>query len=222
MVSKIQQTLLSMQDEEYRKFHTKIVTDTRYEIIGVRLPDMRNYVRQLIKEKETPVFEDHYYEEVLIHGLYIAGSKVPFEEKIVMIEDYLPLIDNWAICDSFVSSLKQIRKNRELYYPYVKKYLASDEEFIQRYGLVVLLNHYIDDAYLEDLYDIIRTENYNGYYSLMAGAWLLSYLFMFYFDETVSFVKETELDDFIKKKGIRKALDSYRLSDQQKALLRSL
>ena len=115
-----------------------------------------------------------------------------------------------------------IKKHKEEYYPYVLKYLASDKEFIQRYGLVVLLDYSIEDKYLDELYRIIKEERYNGYYSMMAGAWLLSYLFMFYFDRTVEYVKNTQLNDFVRKKGIRKALDSYRLSDEQKLLLRSL
>ena len=211
-----------MKDEEYRDFHLRIVGDTKYEIIGIRLPKIRQLTKQLLKEKQDIVFEDHYYEEVLLHGLFIAGYKCPFDEKITMIERYLPLIDNWAICDSFVSSLKEIRKHSDEYYPFILKYLDSEEEFIQRYALVVLLNHYINDSYLNELYRIIREEKYNGYYSLMAGAWLLSYLFMFYFDETLIFVKENTLDDFIMKKGIRKALDSYRLNLKQKEILRSL
>lgn len=211
-----------MKDEEYRDFHLRIVGDTKYEIIGIRLPKIRQLTKQLLKEKQDIVFEDHYYEEVLLHGLFIAGYKCPFDEKITMIEGYLPLIDNWAICDSFVSSLKEIRKHSEEYYPFILKYLDSEEEFIQRYALVVLLNYYIDDSYLNELYRIIREEKYNGYYSLMAGAWLLSYLFIFYFDETLIFVKENTLDDFIMKKGIRKALDSYRLNLKQKEILRSL
>ena len=222
MVSKIQQQLLPMKDEEYRDFHLRIVGDTKYEIIGIRLPKIRQLTKQLLKEKQDIVFEDHYYEEVLLHGLFIAGYKCPFDEKITMIERFLPLIDNWAICDSFVSSLKEIRKHSDEYYPFILKYLDSEEEFIQRYALVVLLNFYIDDSYLNELYRIIREEKYNGYYSLMAGAWLLSYLFMFYFDETLIFVKENTLDDFIMKKGIRKALDSYRLNLKQKEILRSL
>ena len=222
MVSKIQQQLLPMKDEEYRDFHLRIVGDTKYEIIGIRLPKIRQLTKQLLKEKQDIVFEDHYYEEVLLHGLFIAGYKCPFDEKITMIERFLPLIDNWAICDSFVSSLKEIRKHSDEYYPFILKYLDSEEEFIQRYALVVLLNFYIDDSYLNELYRIIREEKYNGYYSLMAGAWLLSYLFMFYFDETLIFIKENTLDDFIMKKGIRKALDSYRLNLKQKEILRSL
>lgn len=211
-----------MQDLKYRDFHQNILGQTRYELIGIRVPLLRDYARKLIKEKEELIFEEKYYEEVLIEGFCIAYAKDPFEDKIDIIENFLPKIDNWAICDSFVSSLKQIRKNKELYYPYVQKYLESNEEFIQRYALVVLLNYYIDDEYLQDLFRIIKDQPYCGYYVKMAGAWLLSYLFMFYYEETLQFVQNEMIDEEVRKKGIRKALDSYRLSTEQKDQLRRL
>ncbi len=211
-----------MKDEEYCHFNSKIIGETRYELIGVRLPDLRNYAKKLLKKADKPVFEDRYYEEVLLHGIYIAGYKCDFERKIEMIEDYLPLIDCWGICDSFVTSLKQIKKNRSTYYPYVLKYLSSEEEFIQRYALVVLLDHYMTDEYLSEEYRIIKEQRYSGYYSIMAGAWLLSYLFIFHFEETLRYVKEEKINEEVRKKGIRKALDSLRLNDSQKKILRSL
>ncbi|MBQ3294980.1 MAG: DNA alkylation repair protein [Erysipelotrichaceae bacterium] len=221
MISKLHSDLKPLKDEKYREFQLGIVS-SKYPLIGIRLPDLRNLARDLLKKKEEPEFLDQYYEEVLLHGFYIAGKKCPFKEKIGLIEDFLPLIDNWAICDSFVSSLKDIKKNRETYYPYVKKYLKSDEEFIQRYALVVLLNHYLCDEYLDDLYTIIKKQKYKGYYSEMAGAWLLSFLFMNHFERTVDFIRNEKLNETVRKKGIRKALDSYRLSSDQKDLLRSL
>lgn len=221
MISEIHSTLLALKDDKYRDFQLKLIS-SKYPIIGVRLPDIKAYAKKLLKEEKRPVFKDKYYEEVLLHGLYIARYKCPFDEKIQMIEDYLPLIDNWGICDSFVCAIKDINKHKDEYYKYVKKYLKSDEEFIQRYGLVVLLDYYIEDKYIEDLYRIIKKQKYKGYYSKMAGAWLLSYLFMFYFEDTVDYVSNNRIDDFVYKKGIQKALDSYRLTDKQKKLLRTL
>ena len=221
MVNKIHSDLRAMEDKEYRDLNLKIA-NTSYPSIGIRMPELRAYAKKLLKQEKEPVFEDKYYEEVLIHGFYVAGKKEPFEEKIKKIEAFLPLIESWSICDTFVSSLKDIKKHREEYYPYVLKYLSSDEEFIQRFGLVVLLNYYIDDQYYPDLKRIVKEEDYHGYYSEMAGAWLLSYMFMKFFDETLAFVKTGELNEIVRKKGIRKALDSYQISDEEKAILRSL
>ncbi len=221
MISQIHSDLISMQDKKYRDFNISILGETSYDVIGIRIPQLRAYAKELLK-KDNVVFKDKYYEEVLVHGFYIAGKRCDFKTKIKMIEEYLPLIDSWGLCDSFVSSLKDIKKNKEYYYKYVLKYLKSNKEFYQRYGLVVLLNYYINDNYLNDLYKIIKTQKYKAYYSKMAGAWLLSYLFMFYFDETVKFVINNNIDEFVYKKGIQKAKDSYRLSKKQKDILRTL
>ena len=221
MISQIHQHLLDMKDEKYREFHIKLVS-SKYPIIGIRIPNIRNYAKKLLKDDKKPVFKDYYYEEVLLHGIYIAGLKCGFSEKIKLIDDYIVLIDNWGICDSFVSSLKDIKKHREEYYPYVKKYLKSKEEFIQRYALVVLLNHYMVDEYRDDILNIIKNQKYKEYYSKMAGAWLLSYMFMFYFEETIDYLNNNIIDDFVYKKGIQKALESYRLNKEQKKLLSSL
>ena len=211
---------MAMKDDRYRDFSSKII-NTSYPVIGVRMPDLRAYAKTLSK-KEDVIFEDVYYEEVLLHGIYIVSRKVPFKQKVREVEQFLGKIDSWGICDSFVPSFKEIKKHKEEYYPELLKYLESDEQFTQRYALVVLLDYYIEDAYLDELYRILKQENYHGYYSRMAGAWLLSYLFMFYFDRTLNYVRNNELDGFVYKKGIRKALDSYRLSSDQKEILRRL
>ncbi|MBQ1483620.1 MAG: DNA alkylation repair protein [Erysipelotrichaceae bacterium] len=220
MINKIHSDLMAMKDDRYRDFSSKII-NTSYPVIGVRMPDLRAYAKTLSK-KEDVIFEDVYYEEVLLHGIYIVSRKVPFKQKVREVEQFLGKIDSWGICDSFVPSFKEIKKHKEEYYPELLKYLESDEQFTQRYALVVLLDYYIEDAYLDELYRILKQENYHGYYSRMAGAWLLSYLFMFYFDRTLNYVRNNELDGFVYKKGIRKALDSYRLNSEQKEILRRL
>ena len=220
MINKIHSDLMAMKDDRYRDFSSKII-NTSYPVIGVRMPDLRAYAKTLSK-KEDVIFEDVYYEEVLLHGIYIVSRKVPFKQKVREVEQFLGKIDSWGICDSFVPSFKEIKKHKEEYFPELLKYLESDEQFTQRYALVVLLDYYIEDAYLDELYRILKQENYHGYYSRMAGAWLLSYLFMFYFDRTLNYVRNNELDGFVYKKGIRKALDSYRLNSEQKEILRRL
>ena len=222
MLSKIQSDLLKMQDRKYHDFHIKLVKDTKYEIIGIQVPRLRKYARDLLKTKDKPVFKDRYYEEVMVEGFYLAGIKETFIEKIKRIDKFIYKIDNWGICDSFTSSLKIIKKNREEYFPYIKKYLKSDKEFIQRYALVCLLNHYVVSQYYEDIYNILLNTNYHGYYSKMAGAWLLSYMFMFNYDETLKFVTNKKIDEFIYSVGIQKALDSYRLDRNKKDQLRKI
>ena len=222
MISKIHQHLLSLQDQKYRDFSSKIILQKDYPMIGIRLPELRKYAKELMKENSIPNFQDKYYEEVLLHGLCIGLYKCDFPLKIRLIEDFLPLINDWGICDSFIPSLKDIRKHLDEYLPYVKKYLKTDMEFYQRFSFVVLLDYYRDIRYLKEIFRSIRATKYNGYYSRMASAWLLSYMFMFFYDEAKEFVKENRIDKDVLLKGIQKAIDSYRVNEKQKDELRKL
>ena len=211
-----------MKDEKYREFQSGLIPVTRYPLIGVRMPQIRSLSKELLKSDWQVQLKDEYFEEVLLRGLCIGGCHFDWEKKKQMIEDYLPFIDNWAICDTFVSSLKEIRRHREDYFPFLQRCLLSDEEFLQRYALVVLLDHYLTDEYIDRLYTILKTQEFHGYYSKMAAAWLLSYLFIQYFDRTLEYVKNNTIDEFVYKKGIQKALDSYRLDQDQKKVLKEL
>ena len=222
MLSKIQSDLLTMQDVKYREFNKKLVKDTKYEIIGVQVPKLRKYAKDLLKYESKPIFKDKYYEEVMVEGFYLSSIKESFEDKIKTIDRFIYKIDNWGICDSFTSSLKIIKKNRNEYYPYIKQYLKSDQEFIQRYALVCLLNHYLIPEYYNDIYKIIKTTKYHGYYSQMAGAWLLSYMFMNNYDKTIKFINENKINKLVYDVGIQKALDSYRLDKNKKNQLRKI
>ena len=222
MISKIHQHLLSLQDQKYRDFNSKIILQKDYPMIGIRLPELKKYAKELMKENRIPKFQDKYYEEVLLHGLCIGLYKCDFPLKIRLIEDFLPLINDWSICDSFIPSLKDIRKHLDEYLPYVKKYLKTDMEFYQRFSFVVLLDYYRDIRYLKEIFRSIKATKYNGYYSRMASAWLLSYMFMFFYDEAKEFVKENRIDKDVLLKGIQKAIDSYRVNEKQKDELRKL
>lgn len=223
MLSSIQKELFKLQDKEYQVFSKRLIK-TKYPIIGVRMPAVKNYSKKLIAE-ETPLakYKDKYHEEILLHGYAIAKSKTDIEEKCKLIDKYIPIFDNWASCDSFIMSLKFIPKNKEYYYKYLKKYLKSNKEFIQRFALVCLLDYYVQDKdYLDDILKIIKTEKYKGYYSKMAGAWLLSYCLIFYYDKSYDFITTTKIDDFVYKKGIQKTIDSFRVSKSRKKILRTL
>lgn len=222
MLSNIQRYLFSKQDKKYVEFISSLCNTCKKPMIGVRLPILREYAKQLAKQDKEVTFKDEYFDEIMLHGFYIAYRKTDFITKCKQIDEFVPLIDNWSVCDSFASTLKFIDKNRDEYYPKINKYLKSKKEFYQRFGLVVLQDHYVNDEYLDEIFRILMSVKYNGYYSLMAGAWLLSWCFIFDFKKTLDFVKHNSLDEFVYKKGIQKSLDSYRVSDSDKQTLRKL
>lgn len=222
MLSSVQKYLLANKDEKYKEFNHSLCNTSKFPMIGVRLPIIRAYAKELLTEDKDIEFKDESFEEVMLHGLYIAGKKNDFKTKCKEIDSFIPLIDNWSVCDSFVTSLKFIQKNRKEYYPKLNKYLKSKKEYYQRYGLVVLLHYYVNDEYIDEVFNILKTVKYNGYYSLMAGAWLLSWCFIYQYDKTLLFVKHNKLDDFVLNKGIQKTIESYRVSDKNKQTLKKL
>ncbi|MDO4197539.1 MAG: DNA alkylation repair protein [Erysipelotrichaceae bacterium] len=210
-------------EEEYRKFSLKLMK-TGYPVYGIRSARIRNFSKELSKTVTDPdSIEPLSHEEILIRGYLISYVKRDFKEYRKLSHEHLSYLDNWSTCDSFVSGAKWIKKYKDEYYKDILKYTKSNKEYYQRYGLVVLLSYYMEDKYINDILDIVRdTDYHNRYYDEMAGAWLLSYCFMYYFDKTYEYVLNNRINISVCKKGIQKGLDSYRISDNNKNLLRAL
>lgn len=219
--------LKQYQDLNYQKFQSKICP-TNYEIIGVKIPLIRKITKDLLKnyryEEIISFLDYHYFECILIKLFSIAYIDIPFLDKVSLIEKTLPLIDNWALCDTFVSSLKFIKEYREDYLLYIKKYLKSNQEFTLRFAIVVLLNYYLDDAYYEEVLNILVNINSNYYYVNMAISWAYSLLFIKYYEATLNFFTKNKdsIKPWIYNKSIQKACESYRLTQYQKEQLKSL
>lgn len=215
--------ILENSEDNYRQFSEKLIYSD-YPINGIRMNKIKDFSKKMVKENpDIETYVPDTYEEVLIRGYIISYTKRDFKEYKKLAHSHLKYMDNWSSCDSFVSGSKWIKKYKKEYYKDILKYCSSDKNYYQRYGLVVLLSYYMEKEYLNDIFDVLRNSDYHEYYySLMAAAWLLSYCFIFFFDETLNFVKDNKLHDFVYKKGIQKALESYRVSDNNKLILRSL
>lgn len=214
--------LKSLQDIEYKKFHQKLTT-TKYEIIGIRVPILRSIAKEIIKTNYKKFLNDvgsTYYEEVFIEGLVIAS--LPEEDLFFYLPTYINKIDNWAICDSFCNSLKFIEKDPDKYFDYFKNYLTSKEEFKIRVGLVVLLNFYVQEKYLKDIFDLIDNIKIDKYYVNMASAWLLAEMYIKYPNETLEYLKRSKVNNFTFNKTISKICDSYRISKEEKERLKKM
>ncbi|MBQ9314802.1 MAG: DNA alkylation repair protein [Clostridia bacterium] len=227
MKNKIEKELFKMADETYAEFHRGIVNDD-IPIIGVRLPKLREYAKSLSK-KDTLEFlleniKEDYYEEILLKGILIGlYPKLSFEEVKKYIQYYVPKIRNWALCDSFCSSLKITKKYKSEIWKTIEGYLKSSKEFDVRFALVMILNYYIEDEYIKDIFKIINHVTVDEYYTKMANAWLISYCFIKYYDETLEFYQNNcQIDTWTYHKGIQKAIESYRLTKEQKDELKKL
>ena len=224
MENKIRQDLFSMQDLKYKEFHGSLCPDMD-NIIGVRIPKLREYAKELYKcnNLKDIKIEDKYYEELVIQGILIGfQTKAPIEEVIKQVEEFIPKINSWAVCDTFCAGLKITKKYQTEMFKVIKEYLKSKQEYEVRFAIVMLLDYYINDQYIAQVLQILNNISLDKYYVQMANAWALSICLIKYYNKTLEFLKTTKIDDFTYNKGIQKTIESYRITKEQKDYLRTL
>ncbi len=224
----IRQHIFSLKDDKYREFHRGLVPgeDT---MIGVRVPVLRQYAKELYREYDgsggslIELIGDDYYEEIMLQGMIIGlQKKIGMDKLFRQIDGFVPKIKNWAVCDVFCAGLKQVKKYPEETYEFLQKYLSSQQEYFIRFGLVMLLDYYVNEEYLAGVLKTTEKITHEGYYVKMAAAWLISVCFVKFYDETKAFMKGCSLDDFTYNKALQKARESLRITTEQKDELKGM
>lgn len=223
----IEKELLDMQDLKFKNFHSKLVLSSSEEIIGVKIPVLRKYVKDLLEkyDREDLIknIPENYYEEIMLKALLIGSNKTDFDKAIIEIKSFLPKINNWAVCDTFCAGLKITKKHKEEMFKFINSFLNSKHEYEKRFMLVMILDYYVEEEYLDRIFKIFEKIPKNDlYYVQMANAWAISICLIKYYDETYKFLLKADLDDFTYNKAIQKAIESYRISDDKKEVLRKL
>lgn len=225
MKQKIKEKLFTLSDKKFHDFHSALCPGTN-NIIGIRVPVLRDYAKEIYKEKDwkktIKEIDNEYYEEIMLQGMLIGQSKDDINIIIRYVEDYVPKIDNWAICDTFCAGLKITKKYKKEMWKVVKKYLKSKNEFEIRFAVVMILNYYIGDEYLQEIYKMLGNIKNEDYYVKMAVAWAISVCLIKYYDETIAYLKNANINDWTYNKAIQKAIESYRISDERKEELRKM
>ncbi len=223
MQNLITEQLFANQDLEYRTFSQKLIPDTNYPIIGVRVPKIKQIAKNLLNDDaliETFLSSKHkYYEEYFLHGILIAKSN-DLNLSISRLEDFLPLIDNWAVCDSTVAAFKIVKKNKAFIFNKITSWLNFKNPYATRFVFVLLLNYYLDDEYIDKVLTLVCKLEYNHYYINMAFAWLISVALVKNYDRTIPLIKSKKLPKFIQNKSIQKAIESFRIDDNKKNYLK--
>lgn len=212
--------LISMQDIEYKNFQKNLV-QTNYEIIGIRVPVMRSIAKSICKTDIIKFLnnkESNYFEDIFIRGLIIASikDKELLKKKII---EFSFFIDNWAINDSFSSSLKIIKKNKEEFFSLINQLISLKTTYSIRLALIMLLDYYVEDDYIDKIFDILDSIKSEEYYINMAKAWLLCDCFIKQKSKTLLYLNNNELDKFTINKAISKMRDSYRVSKEDKEMI---
>ncbi len=224
MTSKIREDLFKYQDLAYRDFHSRLVPALdKNTIIGVRTPVLKKYAKNISRHFNIGSFLSDlphvYYEENNLHAFIIASIS-DFELCIDALNSFLPYVDNWATCDGLRP--KCFARNKDRLLPITIGWINDERTYIRRFGILVLMNFYLDDCFDENFHRIISSISSEEYYVKMMVAWYFATALVKQYDKTVIVLENKLLDKWTHNKTIQKAIESYRISDVIKDYLRTL
>ncbi len=221
---KVSERLMEFRDEKYRDFQSKLVPNIpKSSIIGVRTPDMKNVAKEFFGTEEGEAFlkevPHNLYEENMIHIFMVSMIK-DFDKCAKGIEAFLPYVDCWPVCDQ--SSPKAFKKDHERLLPLIKKWIASDHVYTARYGMRMLMNEFLGEDFKAEYLELVASKKGEDYYLKMMAAWYFATALAKQYDAAVRYIEERRLDPETHRMAIQKAVESFRVSDEHKAYLKSL
>lgn len=215
----VKEELLLNQDMKYKEFMLKLLpTISEDKMIGVRIPTLRKIAKKLVNND----FGWDFYEEIMLHGFIIGYGKFTFNERLDLLDEFVPMIDNWSVCDSVASTLKFINNNKIEFLDYLKKFMYSKNEYELRFAVVILMDYYLDDDYIDFCLNFFKNVKSSYYYVNMAVAWALSAAFVKYQDKVLTIIKNNELSVEVHNMTISKISDSLRIDKDEKEMIKTL
>lgn len=196
-------------------------------MLGIRIPQLRKLAQKIIKEASLEEciqsIDNKYFEETILQGLVIAYGKDTFENKKSKIKEFIPKIDSWAICDTFVPTLKIKDRELENAWEFILNYINSDKEFEVRFAVIMMMDYFIIDKYVDNVIGLLDNVKNNGYYAKMGIAWCLAEIGVKYNEKLLKYLKgKNNLDKFTYNKTLQKMIESYRISKEQKIILKGM
>jgi 3-methyladenine DNA glycosylase AlkD len=220
----IKEQLLELSEPAYQTFSAALIP-TINNVMGVRLPELRKLAKQLVKDDWRSYLqnaENEYFEEVMLQGMVIGYLQTDVEEILRYVAEFVPKIDNWSVCDSFCIGLKFTKANKERVWEFLQPYLASNQPYEIRFGVVMLLDFYIEDEYIDRVLSLLDSVEREDYYVKMAVAWAISICFVKLPAPTMSYLENHSLDVFTYNKALQKITESYRVDQDTKKMIRSM
>ena len=222
-MSSINEELFNLQDIKYRDFQIKLIpTRDPDTIIGIRTPDLRKLSKRIVKEDYKSFLDElphKYFDENQLHAFIISELK-DYDECINYINKFLPYVDNWATCDQM--SPKIFKKHIDKLIVQIKKWIKSKETYTIRFGIGMLMQYYLDDEFKKDYLELVSNIKSNEYYVNMMIAWYFATALAKQYDATIPYIENHKLDKWTHNKTIQKAIESYRITNEQKDFLRTL
>ena len=220
----LREYLYEAVDEKYREFHSSLCPNVN-DILGVRIPKLREIAKTIAKDNPIEFLEKYvceFYEEKMIYGLVIGYMKSDLETRIKYLNKFVPMIDNWAVCDCACSTYKFTQKNMEEMFEYIKKYVFSNKEFEVRFACIMLMDYFLIDEYIDEVFQIFNNIKLDKYYVEMAIAWAISEAFIKNEKKTREFLANNTLSVNTFNKALQKIIESNRVDDKTKDEMRKM
>lgn len=222
----IREQISVLAEPSYKQFSAKLLPGTE-RIAGVRLPLLRKLAKQVVKkdwrgylEQALTGSEAEWFEEIMIQGMIIGYAPMTPEERFSYLDKYILKIDNWSVCDSVCATMKFAKEYQSETWDFLQSYVSGKEEYGIRFAVVMYINYYINEAYLEKVLEQIDKIEHSAYYVKMAVAWAVSMCYVFSTKKTENYLKTCSLDDFTYNKAIQKIIESRQVDEKEKEKLK--
>lgn len=213
----IETKLFALQDAAYRDFQRKLIPNLDPgTIIGVRTPALRQMAKSLTTEDLGPL-PHRYFEENQLHAFILSREK-DFDTLIQALDAFLPYVDNWATCDQMTPVC--FRRNRQALLPHIRRWLASEHPYTVRFGIKMLMDHFLEDDFSAAYPDWVAGIASDEYYVRMMQAWYFATALAKQFEAVLPYIAEGRLERWTHNKAIQKSLESYRIPQENNEILK--
>ena len=224
MEDRIKQKLFELKQQNLKEFTSKLIPNVDSKnILGIKIPLLRNLAKELYKEYDCNSFLQNlphvYHEENHLHAFMIEQVK-DYDECLKLTEAFLPYVDNWAVCDCFKPTV--FKRNKKKLLLEIKKWITSEHTYKIRFAISMLLTHYLEDEFEPSLLEMVANVNSQEYYVKMVVAWYFATALAKQWDSSIKYLQNKRLSDWVHNKTIQKAIESFRITKEQKEYLRTL
>ena len=224
ITEEIRERLFQLQDEKYRDFQSKLIPNLEASVmIGVRTPELRKLSREMVRRENIGEFLDalphRYFDENQLHAFILSEIR-DYDRCVEAVCRFLPYVDNWATCDQM--SPKVFRRKRQAMLPHIREWIDSGKTYTVRFGIGMLMSHFLDEGFDQTYAETVASIRSEEYYVNMMIAWYFATALVGHYEEILPFLEEKPLDPWTHNKAIQKAIESYRITEEQKAYLRTL
>ena len=223
---KLKAELESLAEPGFQEFSSRLIPDlSPGTMLGVRLPKLRKIAARIARGDWRDYLtsaEDDTFEEIMLQGMVIGCARMPIEERLQRVRWFLPKISNWSVCDSFCAGLKAAKEEPVKVWEFLQPCFASERTYEIRFGVVMLLNYYIDETWIGQGLAILDRIHHEDYYVKMAVAWAVSMYYVKFQETTLAFLKDNHLDTFTYNKALQKIIESRQIDAVTREEIRAM